>query len=155
MNDAWSNYGDETNNGGGLRQFAEAMQAQNKELLSRLDAMENERKQERLESVFNNLGVPEASKVYKGDATPEAATAWVTEMRSVFGNGIAQGEPVQAPVQTQPALTEEQASQFQRMTEAGSQGVPMGNVEAAQLGVNNATDLESLIAAFNNGMNRQ
>jgi len=158
VNDAWGHENaEETGNmaagtGNGLRQFAESMQKQNKELLDRLNQIEAERQREKFDSVFTTLGVPDAAKLYDGELDPEKAKAWVDNMRGVFG-GAAQGE-TPAPVTYQPAVTDDQQAALVRMTEAGQNGIPMGNVEAAQAGVNGATDLQSLIAAFQNGMNR-
>lgn len=157
MNDAWGYSNNEETSaesaggGNGLRQFAESMQKQNKELLDRLNSIEAERQREKLDTVFNTLGVPEAAKLYQGELDPEKATAWVNSMRGVFG-GAPQGE---AHAPTPPAVTDDQQAALQRMTAAGQNGTPMGNVEAAQSGVNSATNIEDLIAAFQNGMNRQ
>jgi hypothetical protein len=42
-------------------------------------------------------------------------------------------------------------AQFERMTAAGQEGTPVGNFEAAHAAVNDATDLNGLINAFQNG----
>lgn len=162
MNDAWGYNSDEVqgetemNGPKALRDAYKALKQQNDELNQKLTSFLETQQKQQMATVFSTLGVPEAAqKLYQGDANPEAVSAWVNEMRSAFGTGTAQGDTTPAPVQTQPALNAEQAEQYQRMTQAGSEGTPMGNVEAAQLGVNNATDLQGLIAAFQNGMNRQ
>lgn len=153
MNDAWGMDNSNTEEAvasasGGLRQFAESVQEQNKMLLARLDAMEKERKQEKLSSVFTNLGVPGAAALYQGEPDPEKATEWVNTMKATFGNGNVQGEVTQAPVQ--PVLAADQQEQYQRMSEAGQGGVPMGNFEAAAAAVGSATDVQGLIASFAN-----
>lgn len=154
MNDAWgmeiTNDESTVSAGGGLRQFAESVQEQNKMLLARLDAMEKERKQEKLDSVFTSMGVPGAASLYSGEPDPEKAKEWVTTMRGVFGTGSVLGDEPVTPAPVQPALTDEQQAQFARLNEAGQQGVPMGNFEAAASAVGQATDMASLIAAFSN-----
>ena len=107
--------------------------------------MEREEKQ-KMASVFESLGVPGAQAVYQGEADPEKAKAWVESMRGVFGNGQPPAvEPQQA---TEPKLPPSMQAQFERMSQAGSDGHPLGNVEAAQAAVNDATDLQGLINSF-------
>lgn len=155
MNDAWG-YGD-PNEGQASTQFdgpkalREAYDAQKKLIEDMRADMERdraERKQEKLASVFTNLGVPGAAALYQGEPDPEKAAEWVNTMKATFGNGNVQGEVTQAPVQ--PALAADQQEQYQRMSEAGQNGVPMGNFEAASAAVGQATDIESLIASFAN-----
>lgn len=137
------------NSGGGLRQFAESVQAQNAELKKMIEDMQREREQEKLADTFRNLGVPGAEAVYNGD--PKKAEEWVNSMKSVFGG--AQSNTSENTVQPQtPAIPQEQQQQYQQFTEAGQHGTPMGNMEAAQAAVNSATDINSLIQAFQNGM---
>jgi hypothetical protein len=158
MNDAWgydANDGqDETQMNGpkALRDAYKALKAQNDELNQKLTSFLESQQKSQMATVFSTLGVPGAVDLYQGEPDPEKARAWVDSMRGVFGNGAVQGD---TPAPVQPAVTDDQQAALQRMTEAGQHGTPMGNVEAAQSGVNSATDMQSLIAAFANGMNRQ
>ena len=159
MNDAWgydSNEGlDEAQANGpkALRDAYKALKQQNEDLNAKLTSfLENQQKQQ-MGQVFTALGVPGAADLYTGEPDPEKAKAWVDSMRGVFGSGTAQGEAT--PVSTPPAITDDQQAALQRMTEAGQAGVPMGNIDAAQAGVNGASNLQELLAAFQNGMNRQ
>lgn len=97
-------------------------------------------------AVFESLGVPGAQEVYQGPADPQKAKEWVDSMRSVF-SGTAP-EAVEQP--QQPRLPESMQAQFERLSQAGNDGAALGNVEAAQAAVNDATDPKALIAAFQN-----
>ena len=131
-----------------LRDAYAALKKQNEETTAMVRELLEEKKKSQLSTVFESLGVPGAASVYQGDADPEKAKAWVESMRGVFGNGNTQGNPPVAD--TPPAVSPEQQAQLQRMTEAGQQGAPMGNMDAAVAGVGNATDINSLIAAMQN-----
>lgn len=158
MNDAWgyeSENLDESQMNGpkALRDAYKALKQQNDELNSKLTSFLESQQKQQLSTVFTTLGVPGAADLYQGEPDPEKAKAWVDTMRGVFGSGTAQGEV--APVSSPPAITDDQQAALQRMTEAGQSGVPMGNIDAAQAGVNGAGNLQELIAAFQNGINRQ
>jgi hypothetical protein len=84
-----------------------------------------------------------AAKYYSGDADPEKVTTWVNDLRSAFGAATA---PQETPAQ--PAINSNDQNAWQRMNEAGSNGVPVGNFEAAEQAVNAATSTEERIAAF-------
>lgn len=133
-----------------LRDAYAALKKQNEETMAMVNELLQEKKQATLATVFESLGVPGAQKVYQGDADPEKARAWVESMRGVFGNGNAQGgTPPNADSAPQaPAMQPEQQAQYQRMTEAGQQGAPIGNMDAAMAAVGDANDIQSLIAAF-------
>lgn len=154
MNDAWGydpNEGQDNTNLDGPKALRDAYKKQGEmlEAIQKQLADERaERQKAQLSSVFTELGVPEAVKVYQGEPDPEKAKAWIESMKTVFGNGSVQGEAAPAPVQ--PVLAADQLAQFQSLTEAGQQGVPMGNFEAASSAVGQATDMSSLIAAFQN-----
>lgn len=145
-----SNSGQPNNNsgsGGGLRQFAEQTAAENKELKDTLASIQQELRQQKLERVFTSLGVPGAAALYQGDADPEKAKAWVQSMQQTFGGAPApQSTTTETP--TPGAVAPEMQQQFQNMTEAGSQGTPLGSMEAAQAGAFDATSTEDLIANF-------
>ncbi|HKX45468.1 MAG TPA: hypothetical protein VJP77_02085, partial [Planctomycetota bacterium] len=52
--------------------------------------------------------------------------------------------PVETPQGIDPAV----AQQLQQMQEAGQQGQPLGNFEAANARLNDATDINGLISAW-------
>ena len=157
MNDAWGyedndNAGQDNNNLDGpkaLREAYAALKKQNEETTAMVRELLNEKKTSQLAAVFDTLGVPGAASVYQGDADPEKAKAWVESMRGVFG-GNTQGSTPPVADQT-PALDAQTQQQFERMTEAGQSGTPMGNAEAAHAAVGNAQNIEDLIAAFQRG----
>lgn len=154
MNDSW---GYEDNAGQGenldgpkaLRDAYAALKKQNEELNGKLTSFLEDQRRAKMASVFESLGVPGAAQVYQGDADPEKAKAWVESMRGVFGNGSAQGDPAPAA----PAFTQDQQAALQQMTQAGSDGVPMGNFEAASAAVGQANSIDELIAGFQKGIN--
>jgi hypothetical protein len=41
-------------------------------------------------------------------------------------------------------------AQFERMNQAGNEGVPVGNFEAAQAALNDASDTQAIINSFKN-----
>jgi len=155
MNDAWG-FDDNDNAGQGndteltgpkaLRDAYKAQQKLLEDIQSQLTSERAERTKEKLSSVFENLGVPGAADVYQGEPDPAKAKAWVESMQGVFGNGSAQGSA--PPADVTPALDEQAQQQFQRMTEAGQTGTPMGNMESASAAVGSANNIEDLIAAF-------
>jgi len=131
-----------------LRQAYEAMKKQNDELSTQLTSFLEEQRTAKMAQVFESLGVPGAQAVYNGPADPAKAKEWVDTMAQVFGNG----QPQQAAetVATPPALPASMQAQFERLNSAGNDGTPVGNVEAAQAAVNDATDLKGLINSFQN-----
>lgn len=150
-----SQTGDQGNNDinqpGGLRQFAEKQQQENKALKDQLEQIQNQLRSQQLQSVFNELGVPEALSHYTGDADPAKAKAWVEDQRRIFG-GSTQGTPspeANVSQQNQETLPPMLQQQFEQFTQAGQQGQPLGTLEQAHANVNDATDLKSLIAAMN------
>jgi hypothetical protein len=155
MNDAWGY--DDTNESGdntapetpkALRDAYAALKKQNEDLISSLNADRAERAKEKLSSVFSELGVPGAADLYTGEPDPEKARAWAESMRAAFGSGNAQGAP--DPVDVPPVLDNETQRQFQAMSQAGHNGTPMGNFQAAESAVSTANDLQSLISAMAN-----
>ena len=129
-----------------LRDAYDAQKKRNDELQEQFAKLQAEVTQQRVSSVFADLGVPAAASQYRGDADPEKIKAWVNDMRSVFG---ATGAP--APIESsQPQVTLEgdAAAQLQRMNEAGTQGAPLGNAEAAYGRVNDAANVQDLINAW-------
>lgn len=152
MNDNWG-YDDNAGQGENLdgpkalRDAYAALKKQNEELNGKLTSFLEDQQRQKMASVFESLGVPGAASVYQGDADPEKAKQWVDTMRGVFGNGSAQGDPAPAA----PAFTQDQQAAMQRMSDAGSEGVPMGNFEAAASSVAGANSIDELIAAFQKG----
>lgn len=129
-----------------LRDAYEAMKKQNEELSQKLTSFLEEQTRSKMATVFESLGVPGAQSVYTGEADPEKAKAWVESMRSVFGGAA----PEAAEQPAAPTLPPSMQAQFERMNQAGTEGTPLGNVEAAQAAINDATSVEALKAAFRN-----
>ena len=156
MNDSWgyentdaTQGGENLDGPGPLRDAYKALKKQNEELNSKLTSFLEFQEKQKLAGVFESLGVPEAVKVYQGDADPEKAKAWVESMRGVFGNGSAQGID---PTPAAPVISQGQQAALQQMTQAGHEGVPMGNFEAAASAVGSANSIEELIAGFQKGV---
>ena len=130
-----------------LRDAYEAMKKQNDELTQKLTSFLEDQQRQKMATVFESLGVPGAQNVYQGEADPEKAKAWVESMRGVFG-----GQPQQAAETQQqaiePKLPASMQAQFERLSQAGADGAPLGNVEAAQAAVNDASDTQALINSF-------
>lgn len=132
-----------------LRDAYEAMKKQNDELSQKLTSFLEEQSRQKMATVFESLGVPDAQAAYTGPNDPQKAKEWVESMRSVFGGG----QPQQAAEQpVTPTLPPSMQAQFERMSQAGTDGTPVGNFEAAQAAVHDATDINGLIAAFQNGV---
>lgn len=130
-----------------LREAYDKQKQRNDELEAKFAALQADLNQQKVASVFNELGVPGAASLYKGDADPEKIKEWATTMKSVFGNGAPDPNDTVPPVPP-VALEGDQAAQLQRMNEAGQQGAPLGNAEAAFGRVNDATDIQGLINAW-------
>lgn len=150
MSDAWGSEYDENevqlDGPRALREAYEAQKRQNKELQEGLAAIRNELRQQKLSSVFNDLGVPQASSLYSGDADPDKAREWVESMKSVFGGANAPSQPTAQPAA--PVLSNEQQNRYQQISAAGSDGQPIGNMDAAALSMGNANNIQDLINAF-------
>jgi len=154
MNDSWGyeNSGAQGENLDGpkpLRDAYEALKKQNDELNTKLTSFLEDQQKQKLASVFESLGAPGAASVYQGPPDPEKAREWFTTMQSVFGNGSAQGS---SPEPVAPAITQGQQAALQQMSQAGHEGVPMGNFEAAASAVGSANSIEELIAGFQKGV---
>lgn len=155
MNDAWGYNDDNAGQGEipmdgpkALREAYAALKAQNEELKNGLASIRQDINQQRVATVFETLGAPQAAALYTGDPDPVKAKEWFTSMQAVFGG--AQG---QAPVvaDSTPGLSPETQDQFQRMTQAGAEGVPMGNIDNANAAVGSATSIQDLINVYKNG----
>lgn len=156
MNDNWgfentdnAQTGENLDGPKALREAYSKLKAQNEELNGKLTSFLEDQQKQKLAGVFESLGVPGAATVYQGDADPEKAKAWVESMRGVFGSGSAQGID---PTPAAPAFTQDQQAAMQRMSSAGSEGVPMGNFEAAASAVSSANSIDELIAGFQKGV---
>lgn len=145
---------DELNGPKALREYVKKLQAQNEELNTKLTSFLEDQQKSKVQTVFENLGIPGAASVYQGPADPKAAEEWAKSMQQVFGASNPGGTP---PVADEPApeptLPASMQAQFQRMTEAGQQGTPVGNVEAAFGAIGDASSADDIIAAFER-MNR-
>lgn len=132
-----------------LRDAYEAIKRQNEELNAKLTGFLEDQTRQKVASVFENLGIPQAATVYQGPADPKAAEEWAKSMQQVFGAGNPGGTPPVADEQAQePTLPASMQAQFQRMTEAGQGGSPVGNFEAAAASIGDASDVNGIIAAF-------
>jgi hypothetical protein len=139
-----------------LRDAYDAMKKQNDELNQKLTSFLEEQAQQKMATVFESLGVPGAQAAYTGPNDPAKAKEWVESMRSVFGGGNQGANPNVAEQQVeQPGLAPDAAAQYQRMTEAGQSGTPVTSTEAAFQAVGNATDINDLIAQFQNATRTQ
>jgi hypothetical protein len=127
-----------------LREAYEAMKKQNDELSSGLAAITKQLNDQRIASTFETLGVPAAAKLYQGDADPEKIKTWVDTMKTAFGN-TGTSSPSE---QTAPLDDPDLAAQYQRMSEAGQSGVPLGSAEQAMGRVGDAKTPQDLINAF-------
>ena len=138
---------------GGLRQFAEAQQKENKALKDQLALIQKQLSTQSVQSVFNELGVPGAASQYEGDADPDKIKTWVEDQRKIFGVP-SQGTPAATPEvdnKQQPVLPPMLQKQMEAFTQAGQQGQPLGTFEQAYANVNDANDLQGLINAMKFG----
>lgn len=131
-----------------LRDAYEAMKKQNEELNQKLTSFLEEQTQQKMATVFESLGVPGAQAAYQGPNDPQKAKEWVDQMRSVFGGGQPQQAAEVQPIT--PTLPPSMQAQFERMNQAGTDGTPVGNYEAAQAAINDASDTQVIINAFKN-----
>jgi len=137
-----------------LRDAYASLKKQNDELNAKLTSFLEREEKQRVASVFENLGIPGAASVYQGPADPKAAEEWAKSMQAVFGGNqggtppVADNAPTQEQVPQTGAIPPSMQAQFQRLTEAGQQGTPQGNFEAAQSELGNASSLQDIIAAM-------
>ena len=131
-----------------LRDAYAALKKQNDDLNSKLTGFLEEQSKSKLASVFENLGVPGAASVYQGPADPKAAEEWAKSMQQVFGSTTQAGTPAVAEQAPEPTLPASMQAQFQRMSEAGQEGTAMGNMDAANAAIGNATSAADLKAVF-------
>lgn len=129
-----------------LRDAYDAMKKQNNDLQASLASIQKDLRDAKIASTFEALGVPGAAPLHQGDADPAKVAEWVTTMKATFG-GATPGTQSTPPV-PDATLQGDALAQFQRMTEAGQQGNPLGTIEQATANVNDATDLNGLLAAM-------
>lgn len=131
-----------------LRDAYDALKQQNKDLADGLAAVNKQLRDTAVTSTLSTLGIPAAAATqYTGEADPEKVREWATTMQTIFGG--AQSTPNTVDQQQAPqGLTPDQQAQLARMNDAGQQGQPLGNVEAANARINDATDLTGLLAAW-------
>jgi len=135
-----------------LRDAYAALKKQNEDLNAKLTSFLEDQSKQKVASVFENLGIPGAASVYQGPADPKAAEEWAKSMQAVFG-GNQGGTPNVAETQQQEtpqtgAIPPSMQAQFERMSQAGIEGAPQGNFEAAQSEVGNASNVNDIIAAM-------
>lgn len=157
-NDDYNGQGNDTEMNGpkALRDAYASLKKQNDELNQKLTSFLEREEKQRVQSVFENLGVPGAAEVYQGPADPKAAEAWIKSMQAVFGGNQGGTPTVADPAEQAPqpgAIPPSMQAQFQRMVEAGQNGSPVGNFEAAANDIGNASSAKDIIAAFER-MNR-
>lgn len=150
MNDAWgydeNNQDPNLNNGPKpLRDAYEKQKQANEDLMKRLAALEAQAAQNTAADIIESQGVARsAAKYYKGEANPEQVTAWVNDIRNAFGVAPTPVEQV-----VQPVLNTDDQAKYQKILNAGSNGAPVGNMDAAMADVMSATSTAERVAAFN------
>lgn len=137
-----------------LRDAYASLKKQNDELNARLTSFLEREEKQRIASVFENLGIPGAANVYQGPADPKAAEEWAKSMQAVFGGNqggtppVAETTPTQEQAPQHGAIPPSMQAQFERMSQAGLEGTPQGNFEAAQSELGNASNVNDIIAAM-------
>lgn len=131
-----------------LRDAYNKQKAQLDDLTSKLTSFMEREEKAQMATVFESLGVPGAQAVYQGPNDPAKAKEWVDTMRQTFGGGQPQQAATEQPIT--PALPASMQAQYERLSQAGQDGVPVGNVEAAHAAVNDATDINGIINSFKN-----
>jgi hypothetical protein len=131
-----------------LRDAYDAMKQQNQELQNGLAAVQKQLRDQSVVGTLSELGIPAtAASEYKGEADPAKVREWATTMQSIFGGGS--GVPNTPSVDSvPPGLDPATQQQLQQMQNAGQQGQPLGNYEAAAGRLNDATDINGLISAW-------
>ncbi len=152
----WGNE-DDTNLGGNtelsgpkaLRDAYEAQKQANQDLLNRMATLENSLTQQKVASTLTELGIPvTAAEQYKGEADPDKVREWATTMQSIFGGG--NGTQSQNPAVPAQTLDPSVQQQLQGMNNAGQEGTPLGNADAALGRIGDATDIAGLLSAWQN-----
>jgi hypothetical protein len=149
MNDAWGNTDENENLNNGPKPLRDAYEAQKKandELMKRLAALEAQANRNVAADLIEAQGVNRsAAKYYNGEADPEKVTSWVNDLRSAFGAAPAP----QDAQPSEPVLNPNDQAKYQNLLNAGANGAPIGNMDAAMAAINDATSTAERIAAFN------
>jgi hypothetical protein len=144
--------GTNTNDGPkALRDAYDALKKQNEELVSGLAAVNKQLRDNSVGATLSELGIPAtAAEQYKGEADPEKVREWATQMQSLFGGGQAAtpGSTPNPNDQQAPAMDPAVAHQMQMMQQAGQQGTPLGNAEAAMGKIGDANNVKDLLSAW-------
>lgn len=147
MNDAWGNTDENENLNNGPKPLRDAYEAQkkaNEQLMNRLAALEAQAQEQAAADLIESLGVNRsAAKHYHGEADPEKVTSWVNDLRSALG-----AAPASSEQQTEPVLDPNDQAKYQKFLNAGANGAPVGNMEAASQAIMDATSTAERIAAF-------
>lgn len=132
-----------------LRDYAKAQKQRADDADARLAALEARLKQSEIKDLFEAQGVPRtAAKYYSGDATEEAISSFVTDMRSTFGGAA----PVPStPVVQTPAISPSDQQKLQTLMQAGADGNTAGNYDVAFSALNDPSlSTADRIAAWQN-----
>lgn len=130
-----------------LRAAYKALKDKNTAMEQQLASLAAESRQRAVADTLTSLGIPAtAAPLYSGEADPQKVTEWANSMKSVFGSGTPATTPTSEP--QQPTLSPDVQQQYQQMNEAGQQGTPIGNVEAAYASLGDAKNQQDLIAMF-------
>lgn len=131
-----------------LRDAYNKQKQQLDDLIQKVTILTEREEKQQMATVFESLGVPGAQAAYQGPNDPQKAAEWVESMKQVFGGGQPQQAAEVQPIT--PTLPPSMQAQYERLSQAGSEGIPVGNVEAAQAAINDATNEQALINAFRN-----
>ncbi|ATW69433.1 hypothetical protein SEA_ZOOBEAR_36 [Streptomyces phage ZooBear] len=136
-----------------LRDAYDALKQQNQELKDGLATVQTQLRNQSVGATLSELGIPAtAAEQYKGEADPAKVREWAASMQSLFGGGqaVTPGSTPTTTDQQTPAQTLDPAvaHQLQQMQQAGQQGTPLGNMEAAMGKVGDANDLAGLLTAW-------
>ncbi len=141
-----------------IKADAEAM----KTLRQEVAALNEGRKAEVVNAVLASAGInPKVGKFYTGEANPTAVQAWVQENADVFGGTVQVPSNIEAtptplggiPQVTQAelrqaALTPNEQVDYQRMLNAGVDGVPPSNYNDIMGALTGAATQEDFMAAM-------
>lgn len=158
MSDVWTddNYDDvqpqDNNTIKTLRALHDSDKETIKELKARLDALESAGKVNVVAESLKSAGMnPAVAKFYQGDADPAAVAAWIEENKPIFGAQPAldagEGEPPAEQVPS-PITTPQQQQDYQRVLDAGVDGVPPTHFNEALGALNAAKTREELQEVF-------
>lgn len=135
-----------------LRDAYDALKQQNQELQSGLATVQKQLRDQAVGVTLSELGIPAAAaEQYKGEADPTKVREWADSMKALFGGGQAStpgSTPSPVDQTQQQGLSPDMQAQLQQMNNAGQQGTPLGNAEAAAGRVNDANSIQDLLSAW-------